>query len=78
MLNRYESLLPNEYLKDKIEGKKILVMGSGPSVNIRNWAALDFDYIATVSFWYNRQDLLERSDILFTAYSNLVDLSNSK
>jgi hypothetical protein len=78
MLNRYESLLPNEYLKDKIEGKKILVMGSGPSVDLRNWANLDFDYIATVSFWYNRQDLLERSDILFTAYSNLVDLSNSK
>ena len=78
MLSRYESLLPEEYLLDKIEGKKILVMGSGPSVNERNWAALDFDYIVTVSFWYNRQDLLDRSDILFTSYSNLVDLSNSK
>lgn len=78
MLTRYESLLPEGYLRSKIEGKKILVMGSGPSVDLRNWAALDFDYIVTVSFWYNRQDLLDRSDILFTAYSNLVDLSNSK
>lgn len=78
MLKRFDSYLSQEYLREKIEGKKILVMGSGPSVDSRNWQALDFDYIATVSFWYNRPDLLNRSDILFTAYSNLVDLSNSK
>lgn len=68
--------LPEDYLKNKIEGKKILVMGSGPSVDLRNWSNLDFDYIATVSFWYNRPDLLERSDIFFTAYSDLIDLSD--
>ena len=78
MLKRFDSKLSQEYLRDKIEGKKILVMGSGPSVDSRNWTALDFDYIATVSFWYNREDLLKRSDILFTGYSNLVDLSNIK
>ena len=68
--------LHEDYLKDKIQGKKILVMGSGPSVDLRDWNNLDFDYIATVSFWYNREDLLNRSDIFFTAYSDLIDLSN--
>jgi hypothetical protein len=76
MLDKYNSDLPEEYFRDKIEGKKILVMGSGPSVDLRNWSNLDFDYIATVSFWYNREDLLNRSDIFFTFYSDLVDLSN--
>jgi hypothetical protein len=76
MLSLYKSVLPESHLRDKIQGKKILILGSGPSGDIRNWNALDFDYVATVSFWYNRQDLLNRSDILFTAYSNLVDLSN--
>lgn len=78
MLSRYVSLLPEQSLREKIEGKKILVMGSGPSVDSRNWEALDFDYIATVSFWFNREDLIGRSDIIFTAYSNLIDLSNSR
>jgi hypothetical protein len=77
LLSKYSSNLSQEYLRDKIEGKKILVMGSGPSVDSRNWAALDFDYIATVSFWYNREDLLKRSDVLFTAYSALVNFSDT-
>ena len=77
LLDKYNSNLSQEHLREKIEGKKILVMGSGPSVDLRNWANLDFDYVATVSFWYNRPDLLERSDIFLTAYSDLVDLGNS-
>lgn len=76
LIQKYNSDLPQDFFREKIEGKKILVMGSGPSVDLRNWSNLDFDYIATVSFWYNRPDLLERSDIFFTAYSALVDFSD--
>ena len=76
LVEKYNSEVSQEYLRDKIEGKKILVMGSGPSVDLRNWSNLNFDYMATVSFWYNRPDLLQRNDIFLTAYSDLVDLSN--
>lgn len=75
MLQRYESLLPQQYFLDKIQGKKILVMGSGPSVLNKNWQDLDFDGIVTVSFWYNNQKLLDRDDIIFTMYSNHKDMN---
>ena len=76
MLSRYESVLPKEYFLDRIQGKKILVIGSGPSLYQRDWENLNIDGIITVSFWYNLEKLLNRKDIIFSMYNNQVDLNN--
>lgn len=76
MFTRFNSPLSHDYFRDKIENKKILIVCSGPSVQFRKWQNLDVDGVITMSFFYNREDLINRKDIIFTSFSNLVDLSN--
>jgi hypothetical protein len=78
MLARYESELNQDFFKKHIEGKKVIVVGSGPSAANVKWNNLDFDTILTVSFFYNKLDLLDPSKIKFALLSRLVNLSDSK
>ena len=43
----------NNTFVDKFQDKKILVMGSGPSVNELNWENLDYDGIVTCNNFFN-------------------------
>ena len=43
---------------DKFQGKKILVMGSGPSVNELNWENLDYDGIVTCNNFFRNDRVL--------------------
>lgn len=61
---------------NKFTNKKILVMGSGPSVNDVNWEKLDYDYIVTTSFFYLNDKIRKLPNITHITLTDLVDLEH--
>ena len=61
---------------NKFTDKKILVMGSGPSVNDVNWKKLDYDYIVTTSFFYLNDEIRKLPNITHVTLTDLVDLEH--
>lgn len=61
---------------DKFSNKKILVMGSGPSVNLVNWKNLDIDSIVTTSFFYLNDEIRNLSNITHITLTDIVDLEH--
>lgn len=61
---------------NKFLGKKVLVMGSGPSVNLVNWKNLDYDCIVTTSFFYLNDKIRNLSNITHITLTDLVDLEH--
>ena len=61
---------------NKFTDKKILVMGSGPSVNGVNWGKLDYDYIVTTSFFYLNDEIRKLPNITHVTLTDLVDLEH--
>ena len=76
MITRFESELTHEHFLKKIKGKKILVACSGPSFELRNWQNLDIDGVITMSFFYNKEELTSRKDIIFAGLSNLSNFAS--
>jgi hypothetical protein len=76
MLSRYESTLDQSFFKDHIEGKRVLVVGSGPSAADVNWRNIEVDTILSVSFFYNRLDIIDPAKLKFVLLSRLVNLSD--
>ena len=61
---------------DKFSGKKILVMGSGPSVNLVNWKAIKYDGIVTTSFFYLNDEVKKLTNIIHITLTDIVDLEH--
>jgi ribosomal protein L31 len=61
---------------EKFANKKILVMGSGPSVNLVNWKNLDIDGIVTTSFFYLNDEIRNLSNITHITLTDIVDLEH--
>lgn len=61
---------------NKFTNKKILVIGSGPSVNEVNWENLDIDGIVTTSFFYLNNKIRNLSNIIHITLTDLVDLEH--
>lgn len=70
------SLLSESVFLDKFKDKKILAMGSGPSVNDVNWENLDYDSLVTTSFFYLNDKIRNLSNITHITLSDLVDLEH--
>jgi hypothetical protein len=70
------SILSESTFISKFKGKKILVMGSGPSVNEVNWESLDYDNLVTTSFFYLNDKIRNLSNITHITLSDLVDLKH--
>lgn len=51
-------------------------MGSGPSVNLVNWKNLDYDCIATTSFFYLNDFVRNLPNITHITLTDLVDLQH--
>lgn len=67
----------NNTFVDKFQDKKILVMGSGPSVNELNWENLDYDGIVTCNNFFRNDRVLSQADkILHISFQRIVDLNN--
>lgn len=61
---------------NKFSDKKVLVMGSGPSVNLVNWKNLDYDCIVTTSFFYLNDEIRNLPNISHVTLTDLVDLEH--
>lgn len=66
-----------ELLSENIEGKKVLVLGSGPSASEIEWDKEDWDVLVTTSFFYLRQEILDKKPIHVTL-SDIVDLTDDR
>ena len=69
-------LITQDTFTNKFTGKKILVMGSGPSVNLVNWKNLDIDGIVTTSFFYLNDKIRNLLNIVHVTLTDLVDLEH--
>jgi len=75
-LETQSNTLSENTFKDKFFGKKILVMGSGPSVTQRRWQNVDVDGICTTSFFYLNSEVSSLKNILHITLSDIVDLKD--
>ena len=64
-------------LLDNIEGKKVLVLGSGPSATEINWIEKDWEVLVTTSFFYLVPEILEQKPLHVTL-SDIVDLRDKR
>jgi len=62
--------------QNKFKDKKIISIGSGPSVNDTNWENLDYDYITTTSFFYLNDRIRKLPNITHITLTDLVDLEH--
>ena len=75
-LNTNSTSISQDTFTEKFANKKILVMGSGPSVNLVNWKNLDIDGIVTTSFFYLNDDIRNLPNITHVTLTDIVDLEH--
>lgn len=75
-LETRSSTISEDTFTSKFTNKKILVMGSGPSVNAIKWENLDIDGIVTTSFFYLNDKIRNLSNIIHVTLTDLVDLEH--
>jgi hypothetical protein len=75
-LETRSSVISENIFIDKFTNKKILIMGSGPSVNCVNWENLHVDGIVTTSFFYLNDKIRNLSNIVHITLTDLVDLEH--
>lgn len=66
-----------DLLLNNIEGKKILVLGSGPSATDIDWTKEDWEVLVTTSFFYMVPEVLEQKPLHVTL-SDIVDLKDER
>ena len=64
-----------DLLSENLLGKKVLLLGSGPSAREIDWKSEDWDVLVTTSFFYLNDDILEQKPIHVTL-TDLVDLES--
>jgi hypothetical protein len=71
------SLSPEVFI-NKFAGKKILVMGSGPSLNERCWQNIEVDSICTTSFFYLNDEIRSLKNISHITLSEIIDFNDDR
>jgi hypothetical protein len=75
-LETHSTSISQNTFTNKFTKKKILVIGSGPSVTLTNWESLDIDGIVTTSFFYLNDKIRKLSNIIHITLTDLVDLEH--
>jgi len=75
-LETNSNLVSQDTFTNKFTGKKVIVMGSGPSVNLVNWRKLNYDCIVTTSFFYLNDEIRNLPNIVHVTLTDLVDLEH--
>lgn len=77
-LNTKSNTLSEDTFTNKFTGKRILVMGSGPSVKLTNWQNIDVDCIVTTTFFYLNDMVRLLQNITHVTLSEIVDFNDSR
>jgi len=75
-LETNSNLISQDTFINKFTNKKVLVIGSGPSVNSVKWENLDYDCIVTTSFFYLNDEIRNLTNIAHVTLTDLVDLEH--
>lgn len=62
---------------NKFTGKRVLVVGSGPSVNLVNWRHIQYDCVVTTTFFYLNNEIRNLTNIQHITLSEIVDLADT-
>lgn len=77
-LETNSSTISPDVFIEKFSGKKILVMGSGPSLNDRRWQNLEVDVICTTSFFYLNDEIRNLKNITHITLSEIIDFEDTR
>jgi hypothetical protein len=77
-LNTNSSVLNENIFSEKFAGKKVLVLGSGPSVNLVNWQNIEYDCIVTTTFFYLNDTIKSLKNITHVTLSEIIDFNDSR
>lgn len=77
-LNTNSSILTEDTFSNKFTSKKVLVIGSGPSINHVNWDSIEYDYIVTTTFFYLNDTIRNLSNITHVTLSEIIDFSDKR
>lgn len=75
-LETKSSILNENTFSDKFTDKRVLVMGSGPSVNSVNWEKLEYDVIVTTTFFYLNDKVRNLKNITHITLSEIIDFNH--
>jgi|TARA_R110000744_G_scaffold380138_1_gene499917 hypothetical protein len=75
-LETKSTTLSENTLFNKFKDKKVLVMGSGNSINEVNWEALDYDCIATTTHFYLNDKIRKSKNITHVTLSEIIDFTH--
>jgi len=77
-LETNSSTISPEIFISKFSGKRILVMGSGPSLNERSWQNVEVDSICTTSFFYLNDEVRSLKNITHVTLSEIIDFKDDR
>jgi len=72
-----ETINQNVFI-EKFTNKKVLVIGSGPSLNLVNWKNLDYDVIVTTTFFYMNDEIRSLKNIGHVTLSEILDFQDDR
>jgi hypothetical protein len=72
------SVLSENTFADKFSNKRVLVIGSGPSVNMVNWKNVDVDVIVTTTFFYLNDNIRNLTNITHITLSEIIDFTDER
>lgn len=70
--------LSESIFSEKFTGKRILVIGAGPSTKLINWQNIDVDSIVTTTFFYLNDEVRSLDNISHITLSELVDFNDHR
>jgi hypothetical protein len=77
-LETNSSRINTEIFIEKFSNNKILVIGSGPSLNLVNWKTIEFDSIVTTTFFYLNDEIRNLKNISHITLSEIVDFEDNR
>jgi hypothetical protein len=72
------SVLSENTFADKFSNKRVLVIGSGPSVNMVNWKNIDVDVIVTTTFFYLNDEIRSLNNVTHITLSEIIDFNDDR
>lgn len=77
-LETKSSTLSDNTFSEKFTGKKVLVIGAGPSVNSVSWENIEYDSIVTTTHFYLNDKVRNLKNISHITLSEIIDFKDER